>query len=103
MALFSADCKSPPELTVLVLPGAGVFDIADWMKIRGNSAGPSNPLASLEETVRVKASVALCPEESVTFAAKGYAPISAVIPVMTPLELCSCIPDGRAPVATFQW
>jgi hypothetical protein len=31
LALFSADCKFPPELTVIVLPGAGVFDIALWM------------------------------------------------------------------------
>jgi hypothetical protein len=68
------------------------------MYISGNSAGPSNPLAELEETVRVKASEALCPEESVTFAVKGYEPASAVIPVMTPLEGCSRIPEGRAPV-----
>jgi hypothetical protein len=31
LALLSAACKSPPELTVIVLPGAGVFDMALWM------------------------------------------------------------------------
>src|ERR1035437_1239071 len=56
------------------------------------------PLAELEETVRVKAIVAVCPEESVTFAVKGYDPVRAAVPVMTPLEACSWIPDGKAPV-----
>jgi hypothetical protein len=60
-------------------------------------------LAELEETVRAKASVALCPEESVTFAVKGYEPVSTVIPVMTPLKACSWIPDGKAPVARLHW
>jgi hypothetical protein len=60
------------------------------------------PELRVEETVRVEASVAVCPEESVTFAVKGYDPVSAVIPVMTPLEACSWIPDGRAPVARLQ-
>src|ERR1039457_850035 len=61
------------------------------------------PLAELEETVSVKAVVALCPEASVTFAVKGYDPVSAVIPVMTPLEACNWIPDGKAPVVKLHW
>jgi hypothetical protein len=64
---------------------------------------PELPEGTLAETVRVKASVAVCPEESVTFAVKGYDPGSAVIPVMTPLEACSWIPDGMAPAARLQW
>ena len=61
------------------------------------------PLAELEETVSVKAVVALCPEASVTFAVKGYDPVSAVIPAMTPLEACNRIPDGKAPVTRLHW
>ena len=57
--------------------------------MRGNSAGPSNPLADVEETVRLEAAVALFPEASVTFAVKRNDPESEVIPVMTPLEACS--------------
>ena len=53
------------------------------------------------------ASVSLCVAEfdaaSVTFAVSGYDPARAVIPVMTPLEFCRWIPDGRPPVARLQW
>jgi hypothetical protein len=47
--------------------------------------------------------MALCPEASVTFAVKGYDPVSEVIPVMTPLEACNWIPDGKAPVVKLHW
>jgi hypothetical protein len=60
-------------------------------------------LAELEETVRLKAVVALCPEESVTFAVKGYDPVSAVIPVTPPLEACSWIPEGNDPALRLHW
>lgn len=66
--------------------------------MRGSCAGPSYPLAAAEETVRVRASVELCPEESVTLAVKGNDPTAVVVPEMTPLEACSCIPDGKEPV-----
>jgi hypothetical protein len=49
-------------------------------------------------TVRRKAAVALCPEASVTCTEKGYDPETAVIPLMTPLESCNSIPNGRPPV-----
>jgi hypothetical protein len=54
-------------------------------------------------TVRLKAAVALCPEASVTCTEKGYDPGSALFPPMTPLEVCSWIPDGRIPLARFHW
>jgi hypothetical protein len=60
-------------------------------------------LTELEETVRDKASVALCPEESVTFAVKGNEPITVVIPEMTPLAACNWIPEGKDPVVKLHW
>jgi hypothetical protein len=54
-------------------------------------------------TVRRKTAVTLCPEASVTFTERGYDPGTAVIPLMTPLETCNWIPDGRAPVARLHW
>lgn len=50
----------------------------------------------------LRAAVALCPAASLTFAVRGYDPVNAVIPVIMPLEACSCIPVGRAPVAKLQ-
>jgi hypothetical protein len=47
--------------------------------------------------------VALCAEESVTFAVKGNDPIRVVIPEMAPLEACSWIPDGNDPVVKLHW
>ena len=92
---------------MVVTPGAGVFAIADWMEMRGSSAGPSNPLLDTvletEDTVRLDAAVALCPEASFTFAVKGNDPESAVVPAMTPVEACSWIPLGKAPVARLHW
>jgi hypothetical protein len=79
------------------------------METRGNSAGPSNPLLEVVEpgklgvTVRLKAAVALCPEASLTWTESGYAPGAALVPLMTPLELCNWIPDGRTPLLRFQW
>jgi hypothetical protein len=54
-------------------------------------------------TVKLKAAVALCPEASVTWTEKGYDPESAVLPAMTPLEVCSWIPDGKTPLTRFHW
>src|SRR6202790_112412 len=71
--------------------------------MRGNSAGPSNPLGVTEETIRLKPAVAVCPEASETFAVTGYDPISEVVPLIKPVEACSWIPDGRAPVARLHW
>ena len=54
-------------------------------------------------TVKLKAALALCPEASVTCTEKGYDPESAVLPAMTPLEVCNWIPIGRRPLMRFQW
>jgi hypothetical protein len=54
-------------------------------------------------TVKLNAAVALCPEASVTCTEKGYDPESAVLPAMTPLEVCSWIPDGKTPLTRFHW
>lgn len=86
MALSRADCKFPPELTVIVVPGAGLFAIADGMKVRGNSAGPSNPPVAAEETVKLKAALALLPFASVTLAVKGNDPETVVVPEITPFD-----------------
>ena len=47
--------------------------------------------------------MAFCPEESVTLAVKGNDPTAVVVPAMTPLEACSCIPDGKEPVVKLHW
>ena len=54
-------------------------------------------------TVRLKAAIALCPEASVTCTEKGNNPGSADFPPMTPLEVCSWIPNGRIPLARVHW
>lgn len=41
LALLSAFCKLPPEATVIVVPGAGVFAREVCMYATGNCAGPS--------------------------------------------------------------
>jgi hypothetical protein len=40
-ALFKADCRLPPALTLSTAPGAGVSATALGTVTRGNSAGPS--------------------------------------------------------------
>jgi hypothetical protein len=60
-------------------------------------------MAELEETLRVKASEALCPEASVTFAVKGKEPASPVRPEISPLDACNRIPEGKVPLARLHW
>jgi hypothetical protein len=50
-----------------------------------------------------KATVALCPSESVTFAVKGYEPMSDVVPVIAPVVDCNWIPDGNDPLTRLHW
>jgi hypothetical protein len=39
-------------------------------------------------TVKLNAAIAFCPEASVACTEKGYDPESAVLPAMTPVEVC---------------
>jgi hypothetical protein len=54
-------------------------------------------LAEFEETGSVKACVELLPPESVTFAVKAKEPLREVIPLITPVEDCNWIPEGKDP------
>jgi hypothetical protein len=46
--LFKADCRSPPDLTLITEPGAGVSAMELATVAIGSSAGPSYPLTEEE-------------------------------------------------------
>src|SRR5271166_6865219 len=75
LALSSAACRSPPKLTLITAPGAGVFARVVFKYTRGNSAGPSKLLVTggvlAGDTVKVKLRVADFEAASVTFAVKA--------------------------------
>ena len=75
LALSSAACRSPPALTLMMAPGAGVFANVVFKYTRGNSAGPSKLLVTggvlAGDTVKVKLCVTDFEVASVTFAVKA--------------------------------
>src|ERR1700719_2357080 len=98
-ALFKADCRSPPALTVMTDPGVGVSDIALGTVTRGSSAGPSKlPPAT---TVTLKLPVAVLAAPSVTLAVKLNVPVSVDMPAKSPFAF-SAIPAGGVPAELLQ-
>ena len=100
-ALFRAPCRSPPDGTEIVLPGAGVLARVVCMNIRGNSAGPSE-LPVDDDTERVRLWELVLPLASVTLATNVKFPDELIVPLITPVELFRLIPPGSEPEAILQ-
>lgn len=89
-------------MTCAVPPGAGVSLRALFTNCRGNSAGPSKPLALVEAATAIESGCeALLPAESATCAVKEKVPSADVVPESVPELGSSDKPAGSVPDTTL--